>query len=272
MNTFYRVYEKLSWIPWLAEVVDSAVNGEIKNRLPLQKDNGKILSVILNGPSLNRTLHYLDRNNTDVMMVNLAVETQLYEELRPEYVCFADPWYFNPCKRTYNIQKRIEDVNKNTILFYPSNVKNAVLLKGKNAKKVFSLKRLLDIEAYSVKLLEKNLLAPYFINVGIMALYVGIQLGYKKIYLYGADLSMFKELTLNENLEIESDDVHYYGKQRVNYSKADRNGYDMTYEMKTWYETFSQFCIIAKYAEAKSVKIVNMSDESMLDCFERFRE
>ncbi|NDO50857.1 DUF115 domain-containing protein [Lachnospiraceae bacterium MD335] len=272
MNMFYRLYEKLSWIPWLAEVVDSAINGEIKNRLPLQKDNGKALSVILNGPSLNRTLHYLNRSNTDVMMVNYAVETKLYDELKPEYVCFADPRLFMPCKKNYYLQKRIADVNENTILFFPGSVKNAVLLKGKNTRKVFSVNKLLDIELYSVKLLEKNLFAPYFINIGIMALYVGIQLGYKKIYLYGADLSMFKQLTLNEKLEIEKDDIHYYGKQKINLSKVLRNSYDMPYEMKTWYETFSQFRIIAKYAKAEAVKIINMSDETMLDCFERFKE
>lgn len=272
MNTFYKIYEKLSWIPWLAEIINSAFNGEIKDRLPLQKDNGKVLSVILNGPSLNRTLHYLDRSNTDVMMVNYAVETELYEKLRPEYVCFADPRLFMPCKKNYNLQKRIEDVNEDTILFYPGNVKNAVMLKGKNVKKVFSINKLLDIELYSVKLLEKNLFAPYFINIGIMALYVGIQLGYKKIYLYGADLSMFKQLTLNENLEIEKDDIHYYGNQKINLSKVLRKSYDMSYEMKTWHETFAQFSIIAKYAETESVKIINMSDETMLDCFERFKE
>lgn len=272
MNRFYRIYNRLAWLQWVEEIVDGIFSGEIKSRLPLQKDNGKILSVILNGPSLNKTLHYLHRSDTDVMMVNYAVETELYDKLKPEYVCFADPVLFTPCKRNYNLQKRMENVNGNTILFCPSNIKNTALLERWNIKKVFTLNKLLNIELYSVKLLEKNIFAPYFINVGIMALYVGIQLGYKKIYLYGADLSMFKQLTLNEKLEIERKEIHYYGNQNTNLSKMLRNSYDMTYEMKTWYETFAQFNIIAKYAKAEAVKIINMSDETMLDCFERFME
>ena len=138
-----------------------------------------------------------------------------------------------------------------------------------NIRSVFATEQIVGMDAYSPKLLEQNLISPYFINVGIMALYVGIQLGYKRIVLYGADLSMFKALSVNEKLEIEQGSTHFYNDQKLNLTRIFRRGYDMTYEMRTWYETFSQFKLLSKYAEHENVKILNMSKESMLDCFEK---
>lgn len=272
MSIINKLHDCIKWYPWLCRVTEAILSGEINSRLPIQKDNGKELSIILNGPSLNMSLKYLDPNNTDIMMVNHAIELELYEKLKPIYVCFADPNLFVPSKNNYKLYKRIAKINKKTTLFYPSTNKNVVMIKGKeiNIRSVFATEQIVGMEAYSPKLLEQNLISPYFINVGIMALYVGIQLGYKRIVLYGADLSMFKALTVNEKLEIEQGSVHFYNDQKLNLTRIFRRGYDMTYEMRTWYETFSQFKLLSKYAEYENVKILNMSKESMLDCFEKY--
>ncbi len=272
MSIIDKLHDCIKWYPWLCRVTDAALSGEINGRLPLQNDNGKKLSIILNGPSLNMSLKYLDPNNTDIMMVNHAIELELYEKLKPIYVCFADPNLFIPSKSNYKLYRRIAEINKKTILFYPSTNKNVIMIKGKeiNIRSVFATERIMGREVYSPKLLEQNLISPYFINVGIMALYVGIQLGYKKIILYGADLSMFKALLVNEKLEIEQESTHFYTDQKLNLSRIFRRGYDMAYEMQTWHETFLQFKIVSEYAKYENVEILNMSKESMLDCFEKF--
>ncbi len=271
MSIINKLHDCIKWYPWLCRVTEAILSGEINSRLPIQKDNGKELSIILNGPSLNMSLKYLDPNNTDIMMVNHAIELELYEKLKPLYVCFADPNLFVPSKNNYKLYKRIAEINKKTILFYPSTNKNVIMIKGRemNIRSVFATEQIVGMDAYSPKLLEQNLISPYFINVGIMALYVGIQLGYKRIVLYGADLSMFKALSVNEKLEIEQGSTHFYNDQKLNLTRIFRRGYDMTYEMRTWYETFSQFKLLSKYAEHENVKILNMSKESMLDCFEK---
>lgn len=271
MSIIDKLHDRIKWYPWLCRVTEAILSGEINSRLPLQKDNGKELSIILNGPSLNMSLKYLDPNNTDIMMVNHAIELELYEKLKPIYVCFVDPNLFVPSKNNYKLYKRIAEINKKTILFYPSTNKNVIMIKGRemNIRSVFATEQIVGMDAYSPKLLEQNLISPYFINVGIMALYVGIQLGYKRIVLYGADLSMFKALSVNEKLEIEQGSNHFYNDQKLNLTRIFRRGYDMTYEMRTWYETFSQFKLLSKYAEYENVKILNMSKESMLDCFEK---
>ena len=273
MSFFYKIYHALSWYPWMEDVIRAVLNGDIKNRLPMQKGNGKELSVILNGPSLNHSLQYLEREKTDIMMVNYAAETDLYHKLNPEYVCFADPVLFKPCVRNYNMFRKIEKINKHTLIFYPGVYKENMFMKNKNARKVFSTNRLLDVDLFSYRLLEKNLMAPYFINVGIMALYVGIQLGYKKIWLHGADMTMLRQVSVTENREIEIGDTHYYGEQKVNVTRLSRGtaAQDMKHVTQCFYEAFAQFKLLEKYAAARNVKIINMSDDTLIDCFERFR-
>lgn len=270
-----NMYNYMTLYPWFSELTENILKGDMDRRLPLQKDNGKTLSVLLNGPSLTETVQYLDRSKTDVMMVNDSVKTDLYREIKPEYFCLADFLYFRPIKENYMFFKRMEEINSDVTLFYPSNFIQSVILWGRdfNICPVYAVSKFWDVEAYSCRLLRQNLISPYFINVGIMALYVGIQLGYKDIILHGADLSIFKDLSVNEDMQVEAVIKHYYEKEpkKINQTQLFRRSYNMTHEMRTLYQTFAHFSIIAKYAADIGVRILNMSRESMLDCFEKYR-
>ena len=275
MKKVKKLYDYMTLYPWLSGITENILKGDMDCRLPLQNDNGKTLSVLLNGPSLTETIQYLDRSKTDVMMVNEAVKTDLYRELKPEYFCVADFLYFRPTKENYMLFKSMEEINRDVVLFYPGNLNQSVILWGRdfNIRPVYAVSMFWDVEAYSYNLLRQNSISPYFINVGIMALYVGIQLGYKKIVLYGADLSIFKDLSVNEDLQVEAVIMHYYEKEpkKINQTQMFRRSYNMTHEMRTLYQTFAQFSVVARYAADAGVKILNMSRESMLDCFEKYR-
>lgn len=275
MNKIKKWYDYMTLYPWLSGLMENILRGDIDRRLPLREDNGKTLSVLLNGPSLTETVQYLDRSKTDVMMVNDSVKTDLYREIKPDYFCLADFLYFRPTKENYMFFKRMEEINRDVVLFYPGNFDQSVILWGRDfhSRPVYAVSNFWDVQAYSYRLLSQNLISPYFINVGIMALYVGIQLGYKDIILYGADLSMFQNLSVNEDMQIETVIRHYYEKEpkKINQSQMFSRSYNMTHEMRTLYQTFAQFSVIAKYAADAGVKILNMSKKSMLDCFEKFR-
>lgn len=261
-----RIYDNLAWYPWISSVLRDFMTGSLKERLSLQKPRDRALSILLNGPSLSKTLKYLDRDKTDVCMVNFAISTELYEQMKPEFICLADPVFFTTDKKLFEYYKRIKEINPKQVIFYPNYVNIVHLKKWKfKLKRVYTADDLFDVNKYSKKLLEKNLMAPYFINVGIMALYVGIQLGYKEIFLHGADFSFFKTFSVNERLEVEMEDVHFYGTEKV--SKE----CNMRRHMQCVEEAISQFYIMEKYAKAEHAKIINMSDESMLDCFERYK-
>ncbi len=266
MKTIKKIYDYLAWFPWISSICRDYMEGRLDERLPMQKPRDRALSIVLNGPSLKDSLKYLDRDKTDVCMVNWAVKTELYEQLKPEYICLADPNFFIIDKRIYRYYRRIEEVNPKQVIFYPSYGRITSIKKGKmQFKRVYTTDDLFDVSKYSVKLLEKNMMAPYFINVGIMALYIGIQLGYKKIYLHGADLSFFKTFSVNENLEVEMEDSHFCDSRKVVLEG------NMRMHMQCIERAVEQFYIMARYAEAEHVKIINMSNESILDCFERYK-
>lgn len=275
MKNIKNLYNYVTLYPWLSGITENILRGDLDRRLPLQKDNGKTLSVLLNGPSLTETVRHLDRAKTDVMMVNDSVKTGLYREIKPEYFCLADFLYFRSTKENYMFFKTMEEVNQDVVLFYPGNFNQAVILWGRdfNICPVYAVSKFWDVEAYSYRLLKQNLISPYFINVGIMALYVGIQLGYKNIILHGADMSLFKNLSVNEDMQVEAVIGHYYEKEpkKINQTKMFSRSYNMTHEMRTLYQTFAQFSVIARYATDAGVRILNMSRESMLDCFEKYR-
>lgn len=267
MGSIRRIYDCLAWYPWLSSISRDIMIGNIKERLPMQKPKDRPLSILLNGPSLNDSLKYLEREKTDVCMVNHAITKELYVQMKPEYVCLADPNFFiMNRKMIYDFYKRIDEINPEQIIFYPSYAKLESIKKGrKQFKRVYRPEVPFDPDRYSVKLLEKNLMAPSFINVGIMAIYVGIQLGYKKIFLHGADINDFKNFVVNKNLKVEMIDSHFYGDVKVGVEG------NMDMLVRCLQREFSQFYILSRYAKAEHVKIINMSNESMLDCFERYK-
>lgn len=96
-----RIYDNLAWYPWISSVLRDFMTGSLKERLSLQKPRDRALSILLNGPSLSKTLKYLDRDKTDVCMVNFAISTELYEQMKPEFICLADPVFFTTDKKLF---------------------------------------------------------------------------------------------------------------------------------------------------------------------------
>ena len=78
---------------FLKYLIKSYLNGNIRKRLPLQNKKEKALSIVLNGPSVNRTIQHLNKEETDIMMANYAPLTSLYKQLKPKYICFADLYF-----------------------------------------------------------------------------------------------------------------------------------------------------------------------------------
>ena len=137
-----------------------------------------------------------------------------------------------------------------------------------NIKYVFSLYGISRYDFYSHKLMEKNFLAPAYNNVVIMCLYVGIQLGYKKIYLYGADENFLKQITVDQRNRVMRECVHYYGSEMMCENK--KHGSDMEIMTYMMYRIFNGLKRLKRYAAKEKVRIVNMSDDSWIDCFPRY--
>ena len=265
------MYEKLIWFIWLKYVIKSFFNGELKERLVLQPPKKKSLSIVVNGPSVNRTIKYLKPGQTDVMMVNNAPMTPLYKELCPKYVCFSDSEFLEENKRNFSIRTELIKTADKITVFLPSYFSKQTFFPADklNIKYVFSLfGTATRYNFYSYKLMEKNFLAPAYNNVVIMCLYVGIQLGYKKIYLYGADENFLKQITVDQRNRVMRENIHYYGSEMMWENK--KHGADMEIMTYMMYRIFNGLKRLKKYAAKQNVRIINMSDDSWVDCFPRY--
>ena len=259
--------------PIIRNIINAFFTGSIHERLSLQSDNHRKLSIIFNGPSLSETVHNLKRDETDVMMVNYAVETELYDKLQPEFICLADPVFFRYTERNYKIAKKIEKREKKVTLIVPNYGSYGVFY-GKRIllKKVFTSPKLLKVDMYIPKLLKMNLMSPYLINVGILCIYAAIQMGYKNIDIYGLDQNYIKYFSVDEKNNVFCEECRFYGVEKVNQSQLYGSGYNMTYELQTCYETFAGFQMLARYADEQGVNITNKSVASLLDCYKKCNE
>ncbi len=267
-----EMLDKIMWYPWLKCIIKSCLNGEIKDRLPIASANKRTLSIVLNGPSVNRTIKYLDSKETDIMMVNGAPITPLYKELNPKYMCFCDAAFAKKSNRTLKIRRELLQSKEKPMIFLPHYLKGQNIYSGGclNVKFVFSPHVTSQYNVYSHRLMRMNLMAPSYNNVAIMCLHVGIQLGYKKIYLYGADENFVRDIVVDKNNRVMRIDRHYYGEEKICENRM--HGFDMEIMMYMMYMIFKGLKQLKRYAQEENVRIMNMSDDSWIDCFERFEK
>ena len=111
---------------------------------------------------------------------------------------------------------------------------------------------------------------------------LGINLGFKKIFVAGADHSWLKELFVTELNEVLLSQKHFYDKETLN-EETDKNkptpkpmylgGTGQTRKLHEvllkFYYSFRSYWDIKNYAEALSVSILNITPGSYIDAFER---
>jgi hypothetical protein len=108
-------------------------------------------------------------------------------------------------------------------------------------------------------------------NVLIPSLMIGIALGFRNIYITGADHGWTKTLSVNERNEVISVQPHFYTEDsheqqriRVDYLK-----YPLHQILYSFYIAFKSYFIIEDYARSCGVEIINATEGSFIDAFKR---
>lgn len=241
--------------------------------------------VLGNGPSLNESFNDADTyefiKSKNIMVVNFFTEHPAFFDLKPSYICYMDPLFWEPniaieSKRNrmlaikqvltkvdwditvfmplyakqWNWVIDIPDINPHVKLIYVNTFCNY-----KNKKNLF--------KAY-----RENICMPEVQNVLIGALYIALQLKYKKIYLFGAENSWHLDMMVDDdNKVVFVNDPHCYDKGN------DRQVSPHT--IRALFEIFAlvhkQYEILESYSKFLNAKIYNMSLRSYIDAFERFK-
>lgn len=258
----------LEWYNWVKRYL------RLKGRraLPLHKPRKEIIHVLMNGPSLNQTLHYVSDMPGKIMMVNHAL-SHLNDmgTIRPNYYCAVDPAFLDLKRESVaTLYKNLQTYGEKLHFFSVDMILNN--LKLDNANIIFHRIYSNPCPEYRGKrekyLLRNNMGSFYFQGVIIAALYVALQLGFKSIYLHGADQDTLKILSVNNKNQLiyQIENMYYYQVNRVTH--IDQG--NLRDEFFNEYRLFRELYNIQKYANDLDAKIINMSQESWIDCFEKF--
>lgn len=236
------------------------------NGFEYRENREKELQIIANGPSL---LSFVNDINTekDIMVVNDYIDSELSKKIIPKWYVIADPAYFT--EEYDSFRKRLEEYCvKNDVRIFSQHQS-----RKKWGKKDFTDKYLNtilnrplwkdELDQFELECFKYNKLSPLFLNVLIMAIYAGIQMGYKKIILFGADFNFMQQLSMFKG-KLYSQSQHFYD------GEGEKHYFEWGYynEVKNVEYALRGFKCMKQYADYMAVTIINKNPNSFIEFFE----
>lgn len=246
------------------------------------------LQLLSNGPSLKDFLsdELTDEiiEQYDFLIVNDFVKSTNFERIKPSFCVWSDPMFF---EHTLFEERAIEAINMMAertkwplTLFIPKN-----RLKSKFLNPLRENKNINFIGFHSFPYKGFEILRTYFErrglasgqygNVSINAVYVGLMLGYKNIFLHGVDYTFFTKLCINEQNELCHFNEHFFDNKPVELKpiicqyKGFEGVYKTSYYITEMSSRFKGHDIMASLAKKMNVNVYNCVKESLIDSYPR---
>lgn len=237
------------------------------------------LIILGNGPSLADNLAG-DMDilcNADTLAVNFAGNTPDFISLKPKYYLLMDPHFFKEPPTDPNVPRLFANFNSvvdwDMTLFLPV---------GKTARSIGLTNQHIRIENFNPVGVEgfrwlQNMAfdmrrgLPRPRNVMVPAIMTGIWLGYKNIYILGADHSWLRTLDVDDDNIVVSIQPHFYkdGEEehrRVATMFRDIRLHELLYG---FHLAFKGYHAIREYADRRGINIYNSTPGSYIDAFPR---
>lgn len=251
-----------------------SVSRQSKN-YPKLKENSDC-TILANGPSLKEAL---DNNEVlleekDVFVVNMFVQSPEFWTVKPMFYFLADNAFFSPQSERAKQYVSIltEEFNKidwEMYLCVPSGCVSGGILKNisnPNIKVIhWNTTTFEGFRGLCHFMFRHNLAMPRCQTVTNMALAASINMGYKNVYLYGADHSWTKDLRVDDDNVVCYGDRHVYatGLQVI---KKDCTIGALLHAFGNMFDTHQ---IIEEYAQTMNVSIWNCTKGSFVDAYKR---
>lgn len=217
--------------------------------------------VIVNGPSLNKQDLSILKNEI-TFTVSGFWKHSIIHEWQPTYYCLSDPTFFKGGENITDFFKNLNSRVTESIFFIP-------LFRGYDANMKYKLlpnTKTYYIASYgspSANLDVTNLIQG-FQSVSAFALALAIYMGCSPIYLLGFD---------HDYLSHRGIDHHFYdgsaieGHRTAFIPLSQLNTYDG--EMRDMLKLWQNYRSLKEIALKKNIQIVNVSENSFLDVFEK---
>lgn len=233
--------------------------------------------VMGNGPSLSQTIEqYSDLlRSTDSMAVNFAANAEEFTQLKPKYYILADPHFFTN-REDVNVARLYDNLSKvdwpMTLLLPTATRHNTpaidnsnITIQYYNAVGAEGFRWLTDIAYKSKRAMPRPR------NVLIPAIMTSIQMGYKEIYVVGADHSWTKTLSVDNDNNVVSIQPHFYKEdtREIQRIRKEYLNHPLHSVLQSMVLAFRAYHLIDDYARRHSISIVNATPESFIDAFTR---
>lgn len=238
-------------------------------------DTSRPLIILANGPSLNQTiaesLPSLQAHPT--LAVNFAANAPEFRTLRPRYYVLIDPHFFSATDdpNVTRLWDNLARVDWPMTLIVPARRRRLI-----PASVNIDTLTVNDIAVEGFLPLENAAFArgwgmPRPRNVLIPSIMAAIAMGFKEIYLTGADHSWMKTISVDDNNQVVSIQPHFY---KDNDKELARVRTDYLHRplhtiLDSFRIAFASYHTIARFAATRGIRIVNSTPGSYIDAFPR---
>jgi len=253
---------------------------------PFPMPVGDACIVLGNGPSLRKSLEKnpLHFEGKSLLCVNSFCFSPEYERLQPSYCIMLDPgiWLSDG-----EFVRTLADTMKNKtkwpiIVFLPRAASRSALIRSMESNSNIRIHYFNYVVYRGFKRLghffyRKNLAMPQSQNVLVAALAMAVNLRYRRIEMFGADHDWHKNLHVNEDNIVCLRQVHFYEhEEKISFlpfykGLHTRETFRMDEAFHAWALVFLGYRRLNDYARSRGSKILNGSEHSFVDAFERFR-
>ncbi|MEN9640384.1 MAG: hypothetical protein RLZZ262_2253 [Bacteroidota bacterium] len=241
--------------------------------------------VLGNGPSMKESLRkHSDRFLTgDVMCVNSFALSAEFVALKPKHYVIIDPglWFDGNVLAHQTFEAMANNCDWAMNLFVPHTARGSKplqLLMERNAKVNVCFINYVVFKgwaSFAHTMYDKRRAMPQSQNVMVAALFWAVNVGYKKIELFGVDHNWHTQLEVDENNVVCTRHEHFYSKEGqvklVPFYKlaSTKETFRMDEIFHAWAKVFAGYRAIRQYADGKNCQIINASEISFVDAFER---
>ncbi len=253
-------------------------------RLP-KVEPGQECVILGNGPCLTKDLE-LHRDfiiQRKKLCVNLFAFSDEYTKIKPEYYVLAAPEFwlknttgFHKNQRTKLANFIYERTSWQMKLLIPFAAKNCGLvnkiISNPNVEIIyFNQTPVEGLSFLNKRMFNSNLGMPRPHNVLIPSIFLSLNLGFNKVFIFGADHSWHEEIRVDFSNNVTVNHQHFFEKNETRFAmyKLDGKEYRIHDIFRKLHFAFKGYFILADYAKFKNAKVYNASSKSYIDAFEK---
>ncbi|GHU76613.1 hypothetical protein FACS189461_4380 [Spirochaetia bacterium] len=252
----------------------------------------KRLILLGNGPSLMDVIKNWRHNDifrdADVLAVNYFCHDDSFVEIKPKYYILSDPQFFDDGSLLIDkVNKMYEYLNGNVTWQMFLYVQYYAWRKIDWKEKIHNA-NIKVIPFHSLKYSGYDSLRNLFFkhgigsgNYGTVILngeFIGLNLGYKKLYLYGVDHNFFDSICINSDNQLCNIVTHFYDSSPILKPMTHHwySGKETVFRISEYLQDkaglFHGHEILQEFADYCGANIYNCTKNSLIDAYERYND